>query len=480
LANVPFPISGDTLEDVRYQIYELIRTLYEEKIGGADLGDVFSIVGDVFTLALATASGLTKTGNELAIDPVSTGGLQVATTGASIKILSTGGLETDATGLGIKLDGASLSVGGSGLKLTDPLTLGNVTLDNDGLHLLDTNASHDLIISPGSDLTADRTLTLVTGDSDRTLTLANIDTLTDDSMADALHRHSELSASDGSPNPALSVSADGYVKLHHSAGIIYSDGHIYMGLDSDNSGTGLNFVIYHDGNTSNILFQVQDNGNVGIGTSAPDSTLEVNAAAGGELRLTYNDSDGSATDYSTLGVGANGLTTLTTVDSDGALGHIALMPDGNVGIGTASPARPLDVGGTGTVSKFGTDPVAIEIGTPTTVSGFLCGYYTAGGNKSSVFLGQNSCFDGVWRFPNAGGATSTFFMYDGSYIWYTSAVASIGTIKMSLSNAGDLMVSGKLGIGTANPATKLDVQGDINIVCQADQVVCHDDTMVYS
>ncbi|MFA5037810.1 MAG: hypothetical protein WC479_11630, partial [Candidatus Izemoplasmatales bacterium] len=31
--------------------------------------------------------------------------------------------------------------------------------------------------------------------------------LRDDSMADALHRHSELSASDGSPNPALSVDA---------------------------------------------------------------------------------------------------------------------------------------------------------------------------------------------------------------------------------------------------------------------------------
>lgn len=50
--------------------------------------------------------------------------------------------------------------------------MASLTLTNAGLHLLDTNASHDLIISPGSDLTADRVLTLTTGDAARTVTLA--------------------------------------------------------------------------------------------------------------------------------------------------------------------------------------------------------------------------------------------------------------------------------------------------------------------
>ncbi len=54
-----------------------------------------------------------------------------------------------------------------------------LTLNNTGLHLLDTNASHDLIIAPGSDLTADRTLTLTTGDADRTITLSGNPTLGD-------------------------------------------------------------------------------------------------------------------------------------------------------------------------------------------------------------------------------------------------------------------------------------------------------------
>ena len=53
----------------------------------------------------------------------------------------------------------------------------SITVKNSGLHILDTDASHDLIIKPGSDLTADRILTIVTGDVARTLTLEGNQTL---------------------------------------------------------------------------------------------------------------------------------------------------------------------------------------------------------------------------------------------------------------------------------------------------------------
>lgn len=65
---------------------------------------------------------------------------------------------------------------GGGITDGDTLAVG-LTFPNAGLHLLDTNASHDLIVSPGSDLTADRTLTITTGDADRTLTLGGNTTL---------------------------------------------------------------------------------------------------------------------------------------------------------------------------------------------------------------------------------------------------------------------------------------------------------------
>lgn len=58
--------------------------------------------------------------------------------------------------------------------------VGAKTFPNTGLHILDTNASHDLIIIPGSDLTADRNFTITTGDAARTLTMAgNITTAND-------------------------------------------------------------------------------------------------------------------------------------------------------------------------------------------------------------------------------------------------------------------------------------------------------------
>lgn len=50
-----------------------------------------------------------------------------------------------------------------------------VTAPNTGLHILDTDASHDLIVKPGSNLTADRTLTVTTGDSNRTLDISAAD-----------------------------------------------------------------------------------------------------------------------------------------------------------------------------------------------------------------------------------------------------------------------------------------------------------------
>lgn len=64
-----------------------------------------------------------------------------------------------------------VAVGASG-GVSDGATLSTgLTFPNTGLHILDTNASHDLILAPGSNITADRTLTLTTGDANRTLDL---------------------------------------------------------------------------------------------------------------------------------------------------------------------------------------------------------------------------------------------------------------------------------------------------------------------
>lgn len=72
--------------------------------------------------------------------------------------VGTGGDELQDTGVIID---ASNNVSG----------MNSLTLPNAGLRIKDTNASHDLIVASGSDLTSDRTLTVTTGDANRTLTL---------------------------------------------------------------------------------------------------------------------------------------------------------------------------------------------------------------------------------------------------------------------------------------------------------------------
>lgn len=61
---------------------------------------------------------------------------------------------------------------------------GTYTFDSDAIHIFDTNATHDLIITPGSDLTADRVLTITTGDAARTLTLTGDASITGTNTGD--------------------------------------------------------------------------------------------------------------------------------------------------------------------------------------------------------------------------------------------------------------------------------------------------------
>ena len=119
MANVPYPLTSRDLEELRTKIWELFRTLYEEKIGGADLGDVFAIVGDVLTLVLSSTGGLTKVSNELAC-----------------LLDSEGGLDSSADGLTIKLADGSLELSESGLAIagylgTTPIIFGDGLTEND-------------------------------------------------------------------------------------------------------------------------------------------------------------------------------------------------------------------------------------------------------------------------------------------------------------------------------------------------------------
>jgi len=79
-------------------------------------------------------------------------------------------------------------------------------------------------------------------------------------------------------------------------------------------------------------------------------------------------------DFCTIATGANGALTITTTDDDGANGHINLMPDGNVGIGTDAPSQILQVASTA--------PILVVQNTTNE--------HTDGGAESKVLFGDHA------------------------------------------------------------------------------------------
>lgn len=68
--------------------------------------------------------------------------------------------------------------------------------------------------------------------NDTTATGTELETLTDNSIANALHRHSELVASDGAPDPALAVDADGGITINpNSHTILFRGSGVGGGLE---------------------------------------------------------------------------------------------------------------------------------------------------------------------------------------------------------------------------------------------------------
>ena len=157
---------GGVGNDGDFYIDTVAYLIYGPKAGGVWPAGV-SLVGPAGSGAGDVAGPAASIDNEIA--------LFSSTTGKVIKRATTTGILKAASGvIGAASAGSDYAVPGANTDIT------SVFLSNTGLKVKDTNASHGVTFKPGSDITQDRTLTITTGDADRTLTLSGNATVSQD------------------------------------------------------------------------------------------------------------------------------------------------------------------------------------------------------------------------------------------------------------------------------------------------------------
>jgi hypothetical protein len=240
------------------------------------------------------------------------------------------------------------------------------------------------------------------------------------------------------------------------------------------------------GTNNSFVQTILANGNVGIGTSAPALTLELNSSAtaalpattggtqstGGRMRLTTTGAATAVIDFGTAG-GSGGWIQATNKSDLSTNYALLLNPNGgNVGIGTTSPSSKLDVNGDiagrGSFNGFAgaTHNLLIDWSSASQFTTLTA---------TDVFFGTNAnermritSTGDVWLkgVSTSEGHEASFDNTNADFTIYGSRYGGTGkNIQFWATGASESMritSTGNVGIGTSAPAVKLDVAGRVN------------------
>jgi hypothetical protein len=273
-----------------------------------------------------------------------------------------------------------------------------------------------------------------------------------------------LNAWDGDPAEAVYVNSSGWVGIGTTVpeytldvnGQVYADA--YYGDGSGLSGIGGtaddDWTISGDDMYANVT------GYVGIGTTSPETWIHV---AGDDVldrgQLTIADMDGDDAFISFY----SGTNRKSFIGYSDTLAHWGTWGEsdfaitgGNVGLGTTNPSGEARLHSRiHTTDNFGilVDAGTYSSGTP----GSEIGLHTAMSKYAS--LAKNAYHaSGDWqRFDQTSGSFLQEILPNGDVL-FKSAEAGDGNISWTTRLA--LKIDGKVGIGTASPARHLEVEGD--------------------
>ena len=157
--------------------------------------------------------------------------------------------------------------------------------------------------------------------------LATLNTLTDNSMSDTLHRHSELSASDGTPDQAVMVNSDGDVRFFPNVvSGEFPEFHIF-GYQTSGTPSIKDAKMWID-NWGNLNF------GSGIGTAIASYKFQSPLRMNDNIAFRMGNSNDFSLGYSST----NDQFVITDSNTLSSQQRFVIERNGNIGIGTISPA----------------------------------------------------------------------------------------------------------------------------------------------